>query len=61
MSNTMMRSSFSIPDGDIIEGGLPRAKLKLVQAWVELHQDELMADWTLAVNGEQIFKIDPLR
>jgi hypothetical protein len=24
------------------------AKLKLVQAWIEIHQDELMADWELA-------------
>jgi len=22
---------------------------------------ELMADWTLAINGETIFKIDPLK
>jgi len=51
----------SIPDGEIIEGSLRKAKLKLVQAWVELHSDELMADWTLAVNGQPIFKIDPLR
>jgi len=51
----------SIPDGEIIEGSLRKAKLKLVQAWVELHRDELMADWTLAVNGQPIFKIDPLR
>jgi len=51
----------SIPDGEVMEGSLHRAKLRLVQAWVELHRDELMADWTLAVNGEQVFKIDPLR
>jgi hypothetical protein len=51
----------SIPEGEMIEGSLRTAKLKLVQAWVELHQDELMADWRLAVNGQPIFKIDPLR
>ena len=51
----------SIPDGEIIEGSLRRAKLKLVQAWVELHHEELMADWRLAVNGDPVFKIDPLR
>lgn len=38
-----------------------RAKLKLVEAWIELHRDELMADWTLAVNGQPVFKIEPLR
>ncbi|MSP96421.1 MAG: DUF4160 domain-containing protein [Betaproteobacteria bacterium] len=26
--------------------------MRLVQAWIELHRDELMADWDLAVSGE---------
>ena len=51
----------SIPDGNVIEGSIRTAKLKLVQAWIEIHQDELMADWRLAVNGQPVFKIDPLR
>ena len=33
----------------------------MVLAWVEIHQDELMADWELAVSGQQPFKIEPLR
>lgn len=51
----------AIPDGNILEGSLKSAKLKLVQAWIEIHQDELMADWKLAINGQQLFKIDPLK
>ncbi|MBK9316444.1 MAG: DUF4160 domain-containing protein [Acidobacteria bacterium] len=51
----------SIPDGRILEGSIKSAKLKLVQAWIEIHQDELVADWKLAVNGQQLFKIDPLK
>jgi Domain of unknown function (DUF4160) len=51
----------AIPNGDILEGKLPISKLKLVQAWIEIHQDELMANWQLAVNGQQIFKINPLQ
>jgi hypothetical protein len=51
----------SIPDGNVIEGSLRPAKLKLVQVWVEIHQDELMADWTRAVAGESLFKIEPLK
>jgi hypothetical protein len=39
---------------------LPRKQLRLVQAWIELHRDELMADWELAVNGEEPYKITPL-
>jgi hypothetical protein len=34
---------------------------KLVQAWMEIHKDELVADWELAVSGEQPYKIEPLR
>jgi hypothetical protein len=33
----------------------------IVQAWIEIHKDELMADWELAIDGENIFKIDPLK
>ena len=51
----------SIPEGDILEGELKRNKMKLVQAWIEIHQDELMADWELASSGEAVFRIDPLR
>lgn len=34
---------------------------KLVQAWLEIHNDEIMADWKLASEGNEIFKIDPLK
>lgn len=51
----------SIPDGIVLEGEIRVAKLKLVQAWIEIHQEELMADWQLAVEGQSIFKIEPLR
>ena len=51
----------SIPDGAILEGTLRTAKMKLVQAWIEIHQEELLKDWHLAVNGQAIFRIEPLR
>ena len=51
----------SIPDGELFEGEFPPAKMRLVLAWIEIHKDELMADWDLAVSGQQPFKIDPLR
>jgi hypothetical protein len=51
----------SIPDGEVLEGDLKRNKMKLVQAWIEIHQDELMADWELAIQGDAVFKIDPLK
>lgn len=51
----------SIPDGNVIEGSIRANKLKLVQAWIEIHQENLMANWELAVNGQQVFKIEPLK
>ncbi len=50
-----------IPEGDLLEGTLPPSKMKLVSAWIEIHKDDLMADWQLAVSGQQPFRIEPLR
>jgi Domain of unknown function (DUF4160) len=52
---------FGIPEGDLIEGSLKPRQLKLMQAWIEIHQEELMANWMLASQGQAIFKIDPLK
>ena len=51
----------SIPQGELLEGELKSNKMKLLQAWIEIHQEELMADWELAIHGENVFKIEPLR
>jgi len=51
----------SIPDGNVISGEIPKNKLRLVKAWIEIHKDEIMANWNLAVAGEEIYKIEPLR
>ncbi|HTC58558.1 MAG TPA: DUF4160 domain-containing protein [Solirubrobacteraceae bacterium] len=47
--------------GEIIVGDLPKRQLRLVQAWVELHADELNADWELAASEEPLRPIAPLR
>jgi hypothetical protein len=51
----------SLVDGSTLEGDIPTNKMKLVQAWLELHKDELTANGSLAISGENIFTIDPLR
>jgi Domain of unknown function (DUF4160) len=51
----------SIPDGNLLEGKISASKMKLLLAWIEIHQDELMADWNLASKGQPLFKIDPLK
>lgn len=46
---------------NLLEGDLPAKKLRLLQAWIDIHEEELMANWALAVKGEPVFPIDPLR
>ena len=48
-------------DGTVLEGEIPRAKMKLVEAWMVIHHEDLEANWKLLSNGEQFFRIDPLR
>jgi len=48
---------YSIPDGELLSGKLPPKKHKLVVTWIAIHEDELMADWDLAVNGKKPFQI----
>jgi hypothetical protein len=45
----------------VIRGFLPGRQLKLVLAWCELHQDELMQNWELAREGKHLNEIAPLR
>ena len=52
---------FSISDGELIAGNLPPKKIKLVQAWIIMHEEDLMANWELATNEKNIFRIEPLR
>jgi len=52
---------FGIPGGKLLEGHLPEGKTKLVEAWIELRKEELMANWSLAVQGQPVFGIDPLK
>ena len=55
------RAVVGIGDGEVLAGSLPSGKIKLVQAWIEIHRDELLADWQLAVRGEEVFRIEPLK
>jgi Domain of unknown function (DUF4160) len=54
------KASFDLA-GEVIVGELPQRQLRLVQAWVELHAEELKADWELATSKKPLNPIDPLR
>ncbi len=45
----------------MLAGDFSKDKIKLVLAWIEIHKDELMANWKLAVEGQTIFKIEALK
>jgi hypothetical protein len=51
----------AVPTGKVLEGHLPSAKMRLLIAWIEIHKDELSADWKLAASGQLPYKIEPLR
>jgi hypothetical protein len=48
-------------DGKVLEGYIPPAKMKLLEAWMEIHHDDLLADWNLLASGEEFFRIEPLK
>jgi len=50
-----------MPDAENIEGRIQKNRMKLVQAWIEIHRDEMIADWELTVNGQEVFKIESLK
>ena len=51
----------ALEDGSVLDGKLPPKQLKMVQAWIEIHKEELFVDWELAVNGDEPFRIAPLQ
>ena len=55
------KASVGIEDGVILAGDLPPRQLRMVQVWVDLHREELLADWELAKEGAEPFRIDPLK
>ena len=43
-----------------VKGQLPRRALNMVFEWLDLHRDELMANWHKMENAEPLDKIKPL-
>jgi hypothetical protein len=51
---------FALDPLDLVTGSLPRRQRRLVEAWAELHQDELLAAWSRLQSGLPPDPIDPL-
>ncbi len=54
------RASFSIEDMRLLEGKLPPRVMAFVVEWAVKHQDELLADWHLAMAKKPLNPIKPL-
>ena len=54
-------AKIAIADGDIIAGDLPGRALRLVREWLELHRQELEANWERAVRHQRPEPVEPLR
>lgn len=47
-------------EGEILEGSFPNKQLKLLLAWIVIHERELNDNWNMLSAGEGYFKIEPL-
>lgn len=52
---------FTIKPIAMIRGQLPTRQCRLIEAWAELHTQELLDNWELLQNDQMCFKIAPLR
>jgi hypothetical protein len=52
---------YSIDPLEMISGELPQRQRRLVEAWAELHQGELLENWERLQAGQVPYRIAPLR
>jgi hypothetical protein len=52
---------FSISPVALVAGALPQRQRRLVEAWAELHEGELLSDWNLLLDGKRPAPIAPLQ
>jgi hypothetical protein len=52
---------FTMNPVECIGGSLARTQQRLVEAWAEIHLEELQRDWDLLQSGQLPFKIEPLQ
>ncbi len=55
------KAVFRIKDAEMLEGNIPSKQKRIIQAWIEIHKEELLANWELCQNGELPFNIESLK
>lgn len=48
-------------EGNVITGNIPIKKLRLLLAWVEIHKEDISANYETYQQTGEYFRIDPLR
>jgi len=61
VSYTDFEAQVDIERAEVVTGNLPDKQTHLVEAWGEIHRDELMANWNLMKEHEEPFRIEPLQ
>jgi Domain of unknown function (DUF4160) len=51
---------FRLSPVELLSGELPRRQRRLVEAWAELHENELINDWKRLHSGEKPLPVEPL-
>ncbi|MBI2917761.1 MAG: DUF4160 domain-containing protein [Chloroflexi bacterium] len=52
---------YAVDPVELIGGSLPRREQRLVEAWAELHQNEILRNWERLQSGQRPTAIEPLR
>lgn len=52
---------YNIETIELISGELPRRQMRFVEAWAELHQEELLKNWDRLQSGHAPEKVEPLQ
>ena len=52
---------FAVDTIELIGGSLPQRQRRLVEAWMEIHQTELLGAWGRLQGGRAPGRIEPLR
>lgn len=50
-----------IKELEVLNGDIPKKQLKMLLGWAAFHQEELMENWELLENDQEIFQIEPLK
>ena len=55
------KAVFGIQPVELLAGHLPQRQRRMVEAWAEIHQHELLEDWRLLSHGSLPNPIEPLK